>query len=140
MRCLDLYSDDGIFKAVDLSTICEVMLEMERGERGGDWFLLAEPNLGPTIVTLSLVGFELSGATSWILHQARRRTEFFVAVGTSRKYLECIYYGTPTRLLANCLLSLDEAVPALEQFIEGNKLAPPLRWVSSKKAWPMIDC
>jgi hypothetical protein len=137
MHPVDLWYD-GPTKDVDLPTICELMLAIERGEEGDETFELSEPDLGSTLVYVSLVGFE-SGATSWILSRERRRNHFYLAMNASRKYLDGVYLGCPERIRAGCLLSLEEAVSAIEQIMARKKLAPPLRWISRKKAIDMTD-
>jgi hypothetical protein len=134
MRPVDLYHDQRI-KAVDLCTICELMLAIERGEVAPEGFFLAEPDLGPTIVYVAGVVLLRSGASGWILHRERRRDHFYLAMGTRRAYLECMFYGAPMPVRAACLLSLDEAVTAIEKLINGEKLAPPLHWVSQMRAF-----
>jgi hypothetical protein len=133
MRPVDLYHHDRI-KGVDLSTICDLMAAIERGEEELPDFELAELDLGPPIVFVGGAFLSQSGAHAWVLHRARRKNNYYLAIGESRRYLECIFYGAPERIRACCLLSLNEAVPALEYLLGGDKL-PCLHWVSQRRAF-----
>jgi hypothetical protein len=134
MRLVDLYHYDRI-KGVDLSAISEHMAAIERGEEDLPDFELTEPDLGPTIVFVGWAFLPRSRAHAWILHRARLKKNYYLAVGDSRRYLECIFYGAPERIRACCLLSLNEAVPALEHLVEGDKLPLPFHWVSQTRAF-----
>ena len=138
-----MYYDGETIRDVDLATICALMLKIEgatlgieEGDGGGPDFLLAEPGLGPALVSASGVILE-SGAMSWILERKRRRNYFYLALGGRMGFFECIHYGCPQRVRTCCLPALDEAVPALAQTLDGKKLARPWHWMGQGRAFDL---
>ncbi len=133
MRPVELWYH-GVEVVVEIAPICELMLAIESGEAGRPEFEIAELDFGATIVDDTEVGLVGSGAHAWTLERGRGKRHFFLAMGGRRPYLECIDCGAPERIRACCLLSLDDAVPALERLIDGAELPPPFHWVSMRRA------
>lgn len=134
MRLVDLQHDD-LHEGVDLATICELMQTIALGQTDQVDFEVREPNHHSVIVYVGGVVLSQCGALAWILHKQRRQNNFFLGLGARREYWECIFYGAPENVRADCLLSLDDAVASLEHIIDGRRLKPPLHWVRQEHAF-----
>jgi len=124
MRPVDLYHDD-LYEKVDLATIRELMLFIKDGHTGLPDFELHEPDEGEVIAYVSGAFLSDVQSVAWVVSQRRKRNSFLVGSGSRRDFWDCIYYGCPESMRADCLLSMEDALDVMERIVDRKKLEPP---------------
>jgi hypothetical protein len=136
MRLVDLYYCQDVFDGTDFATLCELMTTIECGNAFSADFELLEPIDHTEIVYVSCVVVFRSDAHAWVVHKKKGKNRFFLGLGEpARDYLECVYWGAPERIRGDCFLSLNDAIPVIEQIVDGKELTSQFHWVPKETAF-----